>query len=150
MTIQEAIKSGRPFRRPFFETFIVCPGDKDAGLKWADVPKSDLCQGKFWPREEDLLATDWETQPIPLRHVWVKSEDLKKLFAPGAAYYGQGVTIFRDPRREYQEFVECPKGGTVVTPEWFNSITAKIREDGSIAARVLDEIYDEIFTKAKQ
>lgn len=67
MTIQEAIKSGRPFARPGWDAYIVCPKDRDAALYWVDSGN-----GKFTPREEDLLADDWLLEPIKLRRFgWV-------------------------------------------------------------------------------
>lgn len=56
MTIQEAIKSGKPFRRP--------------GRKfWCIIPTFDLCvqidgEGTVVVLgKHDLLATDWEVKP---------------------------------------------------------------------------------------
>jgi hypothetical protein len=54
MTLSDAVKSGRPFRRPGWEAFVVCPKDPDKGLEWLND------DGKFWPRAEDVTAEDYE------------------------------------------------------------------------------------------
>lgn len=151
MTIQEAIQSGRPFKRPSFETYIICPGNKDIGLKWDDFPKDgDPSLGKFWPREEDLLATDWEIQmPAPMR-VWLKEDDLKKLFAPGSAYYVQGVTIFRDNRTDHVSFVECPDTAIVLTPSSLEKIIGDIMAGVCFGKHWSDLIREAIFPKGKK
>jgi len=65
MTIQEAIKSGRPFRRPGWEDYIICPKDTDKGLEWTNE------NGKFWPRAEDVIADDYELEPAKPREFWI-------------------------------------------------------------------------------
>lgn len=144
MTIQEAIKSGRPFRRPFFEVYIQCPKDRDAGLEWVDT------KARFWPREEDLLATDWETQPQPPRHVWLKEADLRKLFATGAAYYLEGMTVFRDARQEYTHFVECEEGAIAMTRARFQELIDECRKaNGGTVSHQCHDLEYMIFGKQK-
>ena len=71
MNIQEAIKTGKPFRRPGWDNCIVCPKGTDSGLHWEDQDHK-LLTGKFIPRAEDLLANDWFIDEIKPRKLgWV-------------------------------------------------------------------------------
>ena len=59
MTIQEAIKSGRPFKRPHYENWLVI--DELNNKIWFSINKG---KGGFFPSfsAEDLLANDWIVQ----------------------------------------------------------------------------------------
>lgn len=78
MTIQEAIKSGRPFRRP--------------GEYWLKVETVNGCSDVVPVRREygiigrfvydDVMATDWEVEPevIEFECEWKRREDSSIIF----------------------------------------------------------------------
>ena len=70
MTIQEAIKSGRPFKRPHYENWLVI--DELNNKIWFSINKG---RGRFLPSfsAEDLLADDWK-----IKEKWYEGNFKKK------------------------------------------------------------------------
>lgn len=77
-------------------------------------------QNGFYPEQLRRLRPK---KPKPVgaerKRIWVKGEELDTLFSPGFAYYLNGVTLFRDARKEYKEFVELKHGECVVSRDSF-------------------------------
>jgi hypothetical protein len=63
MTIQEAIKSGKPFRREHWGIFVeVCPCLGDC-KRITVIDETVLDGGRaMYLRADDILATDWEVK----------------------------------------------------------------------------------------
>ncbi len=57
MTIQEAIKSGKPFRRPKWSKGVYIKENGTGEFIYHDLV-DDGSEDRFTP--EDILATDWE------------------------------------------------------------------------------------------
>ena len=76
MTLQEAIKSGKPFKRPTFrmgnyndEPYLVTRSP----LSYSDIVFKGT--GKLWnPKADDVLANDWEVEPDPL-YAWIFKDE---------------------------------------------------------------------------
>ncbi len=91
MTIQEAIKSGKPFRRPQhseYVQFLHVPGP---------IRLSSL---------EDLLATDWETKPEPMIvYINTYEDEPGSLFLHRSRLSAEAIGDFR-PGKVTRKFVE--------------------------------------------
>lgn len=83
MTIQEAIKTGKRFKRPCFTYYI------------EENSMGDILftNGEFYtPSKESLLATDWEVEP-PKKKL-IGADDIRR--ARNNANNHSGVLIFTD------------------------------------------------------
>jgi hypothetical protein len=73
MTIIEAIKSGKRFRRPRFPAYRWMSYDGKSKIMGFDFETG--CRDFYYPDKEDILADDWETETptfdrTMLRNAW--------------------------------------------------------------------------------
>jgi hypothetical protein len=87
LTIQEAIKSGKPFRRDNWD-WLVNPGD---GASLCFLQTRD----RFYPCAEDLFATDWEIKREPRKWRLYEGKD-GAMYVRDSGHFGPDDIIVRE------------------------------------------------------